>query len=123
MKVDWLQVQYVGGAGALGGVLSWIYSAATGSQLELGWFGSLLASVLLGGGAAVLGVYLIAKTDLSATLHALAFAMACGFVSAPYFSRAYRALFGRPPREDRRFVRMSRDPLKASAQPGAKTLA
>jgi AraC family carnitine catabolism transcriptional activator len=31
--------------------------------------------------------------------------LACGFVSAPYFSRAYRALFGRAPRDDRRNFR------------------
>ncbi len=31
--------------------------------------------------------------------------LACGFFSAPYFSRAYRALFGRAPREDRRNFR------------------
>ena len=30
--------------------------------------------------------------------------LACGFVSAPYFSRAYRTQFGRSPREDRRFL-------------------
>jgi len=32
--------------------------------------------------------------------------LACGFVSAPYFSRAYRALFGRAPRDDRRNLRL-----------------
>ena len=32
-------------------------------------------------------------------------ALACGFFSAPYFSRAYRNLFNRSPREDRRFLR------------------
>ena len=31
--------------------------------------------------------------------------LACGFISAPYFSRAYRALFGRAPRDDRRNFR------------------
>lgn len=32
-------------------------------------------------------------------------ALACGFLSAPYFSRAYRKMFGRSPREDRRMLR------------------
>lgn len=32
-------------------------------------------------------------------------ALACGFFSAPYFSRAYRKLFDRSPREDRRLLR------------------
>ena len=33
--------------------------------------------------------------------------LACGFTSAPYFSRAYRAQFGLAPREDRRNFRSS----------------
>ena len=32
-------------------------------------------------------------------------ALACGFFSAPYFSRAYRKLFDRSPREDRHLLR------------------
>lgn len=54
--------------------------------------------------------YLLEQTDMSV----LQVAMACGFVSAPYFSRAYRGLFGRSPREDRRFLRASRSrPLQS----------
>jgi transcriptional regulator GlxA family with amidase domain len=49
--------------------------------------------------------HLLEQTDMSV----MEIAMACGFVSAPYFSRAYRGLFGRSPREDRRFVRMRRE--------------
>ncbi len=63
--------------------------------------------------------HLLEQTDMSV----MEVALACGFVSAPYFSRAYRGLFGRPPREDRRIVRMSREPLKAGALAGAKSLA
>ncbi len=48
--------------------------------------------------------HLLEQTDLGV----LQVAMACGFVSAPYFSRAYRSLFGRSPREDRRYLRASR---------------
>ena len=48
--------------------------------------------------------HLLEQTDMSV----LQVAMACGFVSAPYFSRAYRGLFQRSPREDRRFLRASR---------------
>lgn len=51
--------------------------------------------------------HLLEQTDMSV----LQVAMACGFVSAPYFSRAYRNLFGRSPREDRRFMRASRHRL------------
>lgn len=41
------------------------------------------------------------QTDMSV----LDVSLACGFISAPYFSRAYRALFGRAPRDDRRNFR------------------
>ncbi len=56
--------------------------------------------------------HLLEQTDMSV----MQVAMACGFVSAPYFSRAYRNLFGRSPREDRRFVRLGRGlPSEAAA--------
>ncbi len=42
------------------------------------------------------------QTDMSV----LDVSLACGFISAPYFSRAYRALFGRAPRDDRRNFRI-----------------
>jgi transcriptional regulator GlxA family with amidase domain len=50
--------------------------------------------------------HLLEQTPMSV----LQVATACGFASAPYFSRAYRSLFGRPPREDRRIVRSGREP-------------
>jgi transcriptional regulator GlxA family with amidase domain len=50
--------------------------------------------------------HLLEQTEMSV----LQVGTACGFASAPYFSRAYRGLFGRPPREDRRFVWSSRAP-------------
>ncbi|MFQ5775380.1 MAG: GlxA family transcriptional regulator [Kiloniellaceae bacterium] len=43
------------------------------------------------------------QTDMSV----LDVSLACGFASAPYFSRAYRAQFGLAPREDRRSLRSS----------------
>jgi transcriptional regulator GlxA family with amidase domain len=43
------------------------------------------------------------QTDMSV----LDVSLACGFASAPYFSRAYRAQFGLAPREDRRHFRSS----------------
>jgi transcriptional regulator GlxA family with amidase domain len=43
---------------------------------------------------------LLEQTEMSV----LQVGTACGFASAPYFSRAYRGLFGRPPRDDRRFA-------------------
>lgn len=41
------------------------------------------------------------QTDMSV----LDVSLACGFLSAPYFSRAYRAQFGLAPRDDRRLFR------------------
>lgn len=48
--------------------------------------------------------HLLEQTDMSI----LEVSLACGFVSAPYFSRAYRRYFGLAPRDDRRNLR-SRD--------------
>ena len=51
--------------------------------------------------------HLLEQTEMSV----LQVALASGFDSAPYFSRAYRALFGRSPREDRRAIRQDRGQL------------
>lgn len=39
---------------------------------------------------------------LQTTMPVVDVALACGFISAPHFSKCYRLIFGRPPREDRR---------------------
>ena len=59
--------------------------------------------------------HLLEQTDMSV----MQVAMACGFVSAPYFSRAYRGLFGRSPREDRRLVRLTSAGGRSAERPGA----
>lgn len=82
MQIDWKQVSFVAGAGGVGGLLSWVYSEAVQTPMGLGWL-SPVASVCLGMGAAILGVYLVAKTDMTAALHGLVFAMACGFAWRP----------------------------------------
>jgi len=46
--------------------------------------------------------HLLEHTSLSI----LEVSLACGFVSPPYFSRAYRAFFGLSPREDRRALQV-----------------
>ena len=92
MQIDWKQLGFVAGAGGLGGLLYWVYSEAIKTPLGLGWFGSPVASLFLGMGAGVLGVYLIAKTDMSAQLHALAFAMACGLAWRPVLEGAGAAV-------------------------------
>ena len=56
------------------------------------------------------------QTDMSV----LDVSLACGFASAPYFSRAYRNLFGQSPRDDRRSLRAAGAVTGFfSAQPGA----
>lgn len=67
------------GAGAFGGALSWAYSITLGLPLHLGGTGAVLLSILLGAGAALVGVYVLANTDLSQVGRALAFAVLCGF--------------------------------------------
>ncbi len=49
--------------------------------------------------------HLLEQTEMSV----FGVALACGFTSAPYFSRAYRARFGRSPRADRAALKGSRD--------------
>ena len=51
--------------------------------------------------------HLLEQTEMSV----LQVALASGFDSAPYFSRAYRAHFGRSPRQDRRAIRQDRGQL------------
>jgi AraC family carnitine catabolism transcriptional activator len=57
--------------------------------------------------------HLLEQTEMSV----LQVALASGFDSAPYFSRAYRALFGRSPREDRRAIRQDRGQLLKASHP------
>jgi len=41
--------------------------------------------------------------------------LACGFVSAPHFSKCYRDYFGIPPRDERRMQRKENAPAVAEA--------
>lgn len=70
-------------AGGVGGLMSFVYTLASGGTLSLslpwGWLGYMF----LGMGTGYLGVYLVAKTDTSHRMHALGFAMACGISWAP----------------------------------------
>lgn len=68
------------GAGAFGGLLSWVWTITLGVELErLPRALAVLACILLGAGAAVIGIYVIAKTDRRDLPHALGFAILCGF--------------------------------------------
>jgi len=83
MNVDWREVRLVAAAGAVGGFLSWVYAEVLGTPIGLGGAWSFLAALCLGTGAGILGVYLVAKTDMQAAVHGLVFAMACGFSWKP----------------------------------------
>lgn len=74
----------VAGFGAIGGLISWVLQAATGGHLlPFAWYWSVPAALLLGGGAAGIGVYVLANTDLTATGRALFFALLCGVFFRP----------------------------------------
>jgi hypothetical protein len=67
------------GAGAFGGALSWLWSITLGAPLKLEPPVAAIASMILGAGAAIIGVYLLANTDRRDIGRALAFAILCGF--------------------------------------------
>jgi hypothetical protein len=81
------QALWIAGFGAVGGILSCVYSAVTGSPLEP-WFPKGLASMALGAGASFVGAYVLATPDMSQPLgriRGLAFALICGFAWRPVY--------------------------------------
>jgi len=86
MNVNWKEVCLVAVSGAVGGLLSLIYSVTVGVPPVIKPFPvGFLAYLALGAAAGVFGVYLIAKTDTKQAVHCLVFAGACGFSWAPVF--------------------------------------
>lgn len=88
-NIDWREVGLVTLAGALGGAVSLVYSITVGNApvvAPLPW--GAPAYAVLGATAALLGVYLIAKTDTRHAYHCLVFAVACGISWAPIFDGA-----------------------------------
>lgn len=86
MEINWKELTAVAVAGALGGGLSLIYAYTRGappsvSPAFLAW----PAYLLLGAGAGLLGVYVLAKTDTRQVMHCLGFALACGLSWSPVF--------------------------------------
>src|SRR3954469_16917221 len=78
--------------GAIGGLVYWVLMRTTGVKpLGLDWYAGVPASLLLGGVAAFLGVYLFANSDTSQPTelkHTLAFALVCGIVWSPIIDTA-----------------------------------
>lgn len=117
MNVDWKEVGHVAAAGAIGGLLSWIYSLVIGTPIGLGSVGSFLAAICLGSGAGILGVYLVAKTDMQAALHGLVFAMACGFSWKPVYEASGALVHARIDQQNEEEVERDTDQArKASKQ-------
>jgi hypothetical protein len=86
MNINWKEIIFVVAFGAIGGLVSIVYSYAVGNPPVLG--GTLLvfpAYVLLGAVAAFVGVYLLTKTDTSDMKRCLAFALICGIFWSPVF--------------------------------------
>ncbi len=84
-SVNWKEVLLIIAGGAIGGLLSWVYSITLGLSTVLAGWQAVVASVTLGMGASFLGVYLIANTDTAPFYDALGFAVLCGFAWKPIY--------------------------------------
>lgn len=84
-----IEVLIVLGGGAFGGLLSWLYTVTVGNPpvVEKPW--ALPASILLGVGASLIGVYLIAGTDTTRVMRCAAFAVLCGFCWKPVYDAGH----------------------------------
>src|SRR5712692_9039839 len=70
--------------GAAGGLIAWVLQESTGGHLlPWRWFAAIPAALLLGAGAAGVGVYVLARTDLKQIGGALFFALLCGVFFKP----------------------------------------
>lgn len=72
-------------AGGFGGFLSWVYTLAVGTPLKVDGVVGVMISMLLGLGASLIGVYVLANSDRQALVRCLVFAMLCGFSWKPVF--------------------------------------
>ncbi|HEV2351318.1 MAG TPA: hypothetical protein VG028_15885 [Terriglobia bacterium] len=85
----------VAGSGATGGLIAWVMQAATGGRLlPFPWYASVPAALLLGSGAAGIGVYVLANTDLTQVGRAVFFALLCGIGFRPVFKAGSNFLSG-----------------------------
>jgi hypothetical protein len=79
-------------AGIVGGLVYWVLMRITGVKpLGLDWYAGVPASLLLGGVAAFLAVYLLANSHTSQPAelkHSVAFALVCGIVWSPIIDTA-----------------------------------
>jgi len=79
-------------SGMIGGLVFWVLMRITGVQpLGLNWYAGVPASLLFGGVAGFLGVYMLANSDTSQgpkIKHTFAFALVCGIVWSPVIDTA-----------------------------------
>ena len=81
-------LRLVASLGGGGGFIAWVLQESTGGHLlPWKWFAAVPAAMLLGAGAAGVGVYVLAKTDLKQVGNALFFALLCGV----FFDPVWRA--------------------------------
>jgi hypothetical protein len=89
MKPETRSLLYVAIAGAVGGLTSWLLQWLAGlAPFQRPAFEGILALIVVGGVAAVFGVYLLANSDLKQMNHTLAFALLCGVFWQPVFEAA-----------------------------------
>lgn len=75
--------------GLIGGFGSWVWASTVGPEPLIESAALAIPSyVFLGGLAGFLGVFLVARTDPKAHVHAMAFALACGLFWGPVISGA-----------------------------------
>ncbi|HZR29733.1 MAG TPA: hypothetical protein VFA71_13220 [Terriglobales bacterium] len=89
MKPEIRSLLFVAIAGAVGGFTSWLLQWLAGlapfqKPASLG----IPALIIVGGVAAIFGVYLIANSDIKELPHTLAFALLCGVFWQPIFDAA-----------------------------------
>ena len=84
-NVNVKEVSAILGFGAIGGLLSIVYSVTVGQPIpSYGWW-TTPACALLGMFAAFIGVFVIANTDTRDFLRCLGFALLCGFSWKPVY--------------------------------------
>ena len=90
--VDWREVSALIIAGGIGGFLAWVSAGFIGSSMPFGPILAIPGSIVLGMGAAIIGVYLIAHSDTRLFMRCLAFAMMCGFCWKPIYDAGSAAI-------------------------------
>jgi hypothetical protein len=81
---QYLMMGLVAAFGAVGGLIAWILQSSTGGRLlPWAWYGAVPAAMVLGAGAAGIGVYVLATTDTEQRGRALFFALLCGVFFKP----------------------------------------